>query len=358
MATVAIVHDYLTQRGGAERVVLALASLFPEAPVYTTVWDRAGCYPEFAELDIRTSLLDRVGLFRRDPRAALPLLAPVMASTRVDADVVVCSSSGWAHGVGTTGRRLVYCHTPARWLYQRDRYGRETSTVARAAARALGPPLRVWDRRAARSADRYLANSTVTATAIRDAYGIDATIVHPPVTLGVDGETRAVDGIEPGFVLCIARRRGYKNVSVIVEAAADPGFGGRRLVVVGRSPEQGDPPAVASLGRVDDATMRWLHANAGVLVAAAYEDFGLTPVEAAAAGVPTAALRAGGYLDTVIDGETGLFFDTVSPGAIADVVGSVTRRDWDRARIRASARRFSPDVFGATIRRHVDELTP
>ena len=121
--TVAIVHDYLTQRGGAERVVLSMMKAFPEAPVHTSLFHPEGTFPEFGTADVRMSHLDRFGVLRRNHRLAIPLLAPAFSTRRVDAEVVLCSSSGWAHGVRTTGRKIVYCYTPPRWLYdQADLY--------------------------------------------------------------------------------------------------------------------------------------------------------------------------------------------------------------------------------------------
>lgn len=357
MTAVAIAHDYLTQTGGAERVALALGQSFPDAPIHTTVWNPAGCYPEFTDLEIHTTALDTVPLFRRDPRWAFPLLAPTVSRIRIDADVVICSTSGWAHGIGTDGRRLVYCHAPARWLYRSDDYALRTPVAGRMASRLLGPPLRRWDRRAAHRADRYLANSTVTAEAIRSAYGIEAEVLHPPVSLDSIGESSAVPGLEPGFVLCISRSRGYKNVEAVAAATNRHGFPRRQLVVVGGTADSdATVRRIRRLGRVDDATLRWLYANASVLVAAAHEDFGLTPIEAAAAGVPTVSLRKGGYLDTVVDGQTGLFFDEVEPDAIAEAVRRAVGHRWEPSAIRAHARRFGRDHFIREIRRHVSEL--
>lgn len=119
---IAIAHDYLTQRGGAERVVLMLSRMFPDAPIYTSLYDPDGTYPEFAELDIRTSHLNRVPFFRKHHRAALPLLPFAISSMKIDAELVIVSSSGWAHGMRTRGIKLAYTYAPARWLYEGDRY--------------------------------------------------------------------------------------------------------------------------------------------------------------------------------------------------------------------------------------------
>lgn len=154
MTSVAIVHDYLTQRGGAERVVLEMAAAFPDAPLYTSLYDPGGTFDEFRSLDVRTGPLDRRSLLRRHHRLALPFLARSFDEMFVDADVVLCSSSGWAHGVRTSGRKVVYCYTPARWLYQPERYFR--GVLPRVGLKVLAPRLRRWDADAAAGADLSL----------------------------------------------------------------------------------------------------------------------------------------------------------------------------------------------------------
>ena len=138
---VALVHDYLTQRGGAERVVLAMRRAFPSAPLYTSLYDPQGTFPEFQDAEVRTSSLNRIPGLRQHHRAALPLLAPTFSRFRIDAGVALCSSSGWAHGARVTGRKVVYCHTPARWLYQSDRYLGRPGDTGGAARRLKGSAL-------------------------------------------------------------------------------------------------------------------------------------------------------------------------------------------------------------------------
>jgi glycosyltransferase involved in cell wall biosynthesis len=353
VTAVAIVHDYLTQRGGAERVVVALHRAFPDAPIHTTLYEADGTFPELADADLRTSVLDRVGPLRRNHRLALPLLAPVVSATRVDADVVLCSSSGWAHGVRTEGRKVVYCHAPARWLYQRDAYLAQAGRSQAAALAALAPALRRWDRRAAASADRYLANSTRTRELVRTAYGVDAELVFPPYGIDPDGPRSAPDGIEPGYLLCVSRLLAYKNVDAIVEAMDRRPTD--RLVVVGAGPDAERlevlaPDNVRFERDVPDDQLRWLYANARGLVAASFEDFGLTPVEAAAFGVPAVVLDFGGYHDTVRPGETGVYFDVPDPAAIDDAIERLDAARPDPDVLRAHAARFSPESFAASLR--------
>jgi glycosyltransferase involved in cell wall biosynthesis len=356
----AIVHDYLTQRGGAERVVELFCELFPGAPVRTSLYDPDATFPSFRGVDVHTGALDRIGVLRHHHRLALPLLAPWFASQRVDADVVLASSSGWAHEVRTTGRLVVYCHAPARWLYQPDRYLRTTGgsaaakRVAGAALSVLGPPLRRVDRVAARRASTYLANSTATAALVRELYGRDAEVLCPPPALDPDGEQRPVDGVEPGFVLCVARLLAYKHVDVVVRAAARLD---RPLVVVGDGPERRALEAEATagtrfLGVVDDATLRWCYARAAVLVSVGYEDFGLTPLEAAAFGTPTVARRFGGALDTVIDGGTGrlLADEDVDPARLREAIRTLVDAPPPRAAVVAHAQRFGRERFAERLR--------
>ncbi len=360
MSRVAIVHDYLTQRGGAERVVLAMAEAFPDAPIHTSLYQPATTFPEFASLDVRPSSLNRVAALRRDHRRALPLLASTFSRMRIDADVVLASSSGWAHGVPASGaRKVVYCYTPARWLYLRRQYA--TSAPARLALAGLGRRLERWDRRAAADADHYLAISTAVQERIRDTYGIDAALLHPPHAADVDGPREAVPGLDPGFLLVVSRLLPYKNVDVVVEAMRS--LPARRLVVVGEGPERSRlqrsaPANVTFAGTVSDARLRWLYASAAAVVSSAHEDLGLVPLEAAAFGTPAVTLGAGGFLDTVVPGETGVFFDAPSPQAVAGAVRRAGERSWDESSLRAQADRFSRSVFIDRLRAAVGVLSP
>jgi glycosyltransferase involved in cell wall biosynthesis len=350
---VAIVHDYLTQRGGAERVVLSLARTFPQAPIYTSLYDQTGTFPEFAELEVRTLPLNRIVLFRKNHRAALPLLAESFSRLRIEADVVVCSSSGWAHGAQIEGRKVVYCHTPARWLYQSDRYLRGRSRPVRAAAEILRSRLERWDKQAAATADAYIANSTVVAERIKTIYGIDAEVLAPPPAITPEGPAEAIEGLVPGFFLCVSRLLPYKNVDAVVAA-----FGSlpeERLAIVGSGPVEGSLRGAAGRnvifvgGQVTDPQLRWLYANCQGLVAASHEDFGLTPVEAGTFGKPTAALRWGGFLDTVDEGRSGVFFNEPTARAVVAAIDEFRTTQWSTDAIRERSSRFSDVRFAERI---------
>jgi glycosyltransferase involved in cell wall biosynthesis len=341
-------------------VVLAMTRAFPGAPVLTSLFDPAGTFPEFAAIDVRPSVLNRMGLLRRHHRLAIPLLAPMFSSTKADADVVICSSSGWAHGVSTAGRKVVYCYSPARWLYQTDRYlgargdnRAGSKTIQRLTVGALRRPLERWDAAAARSASRYVAVSTSVARSIRDLYGIEAEVLPPPPALDGSGPQEPVPGLEPGFWLCVSRLLPYKNVDAIARAVA--GLAGERLVVIGSGPERARLEALAGpsttfLSGIADTQLSWCYANCKALVAASYEDYGLTPLEAAAFGRPSVTLRFGGYLDTVVEGSTGVHFDEPTPSAVSAALGELAEASWDATILREQAGVFAENRFAARLR--------
>ncbi|GIG29367.1 glycosyltransferase [Cellulomonas marina] len=347
MVRVALAHDYLTQRGGAERVALALTSAFPGSPLYTSVYAPEQTFDGFQDVQVRTSFLQHFGHFRRDPRLALPLLPLAWSQTKIrGADVVIASSTGWAHAVDAGGAKtIVYCHNPARWLYQPADY--HASKLQRAALSPFMHGLRRWDARAAKNATCYVANSTVVAARIKRTYGIHAEVVHPPVAVDTAARAEAIEGLEPGFWLTIARGRGYKNTQSIIDAVER--LPGHELVVVGAT---SDTPrrsgSVRALGVVSDAQLRWLYKNARALVSVSYEDFGLTPIEANAFGTPVAVLRAGGFLDSTAEGSSGVFIEDESPIAI---VQALTRfPEFDREQVAQNAQRFSVSKYNATMR--------
>ena len=356
---VAVVHDYLTQRGGAERVVLVMLRALGDVPVFTSLYEPDSTFSAFADADVRTSALNHVAFMRRSHRLALPLLAPAFSHLDVDADVAVCSSSGWAHGAAVSGKKIVYCHTPARWLYQRDRYAAPASP-GRLAIAALGPALERWDRAAARSATRYLANSRAVATQIREIYGIEADVLPPPPGLTPEGDRDPIPGLVPGFILCVTRLQRYKNVDAVVNALRL--LPELRLVVAGDGSDaarlqQDAPSNVLFLGSVSDEQLRSLYADCAGTVSAAYEDFGLVPLEAASFGRPTAALAFGGFLDTVEDGVNGVYFERPEPDLIAGALRHLAEREWDEPEIRRGAARFAEPAFAARLREIVDEIS-
>ncbi len=371
MATphVAIAHDYLTQRGGAERLVLSIVKAFPNATLHTLFYEPDQTYPEYRDVDIRVSPLNRIAPFRKDPRLAMPLLRYAADRMTIDADVVVASSSGWAHAFPTRGKKLVYCHSPARWLYLEDDYLGDAGRFdpKRLLLAETGASLRAWDARAAHRADHYLGNSSVVVKRINDVYGITADPLFPPFSPAVaEGpqdpiETLGEGWADGGHFLVVSRLQPYKHVDRVIDAFRD--LPTERLLVIGKGP-LGDqlrasaPANVRLVEGLSDAHMRWAYAHARALVAASHEDFGLTPLEAGAHGVPVLALHAGGYLDTVREGVNGLFFEAPHRaeirGAVQRFLGS--EELCDPSRIREHAAGFREELFIEKLREHATAL--
>ncbi|RIK10993.1 MAG: glycosyl transferase family 1 [Acidobacteria bacterium] len=332
---------------------------FPDAAIYTSLYEPDATFPEFAECDITTSALQRFSSFRRYHRAAFPFLAPAFSRMRVTADIAICSSSGWAHGSRVSGRKIVLCHTPARWLYQPEQYLRGRGVGARLASASLRRPLLKWDQRAAQSVDRYLAVSTAVRDRIAAAYGIEAEVLHSPHAAHPGAHRTRPEGVADEFDLCVSRLLPYKNVDAIIQAYST--MPSLNLVVVGSGPDEARlkslaGPSTRFLSEVPDEQLWWLYGNCRLLVAASYEDFGLTPLEAAAFGKPSVALRWGGFLDSVIEGETGIFFDVPDPHEIRAAVTEAGNQRWNEDSLRNQAELFSEEAFAARLNAIVNEM--
>lgn len=363
---VALVHDDLTQRGGAERVVLSLARLFPDAPIYTTVFDAEGTFPEFADREVRTSPLQRLPHRGPTARALLPLYPAALAALRPRGfDAVISSTSRFAHGIQTGATpHLSYCHNPARFLYQGQDYFGEGSPVAGWLRPALSPllgALRAWDRRAAERPDQYVANSAVVAERIKALYGRDAIVVHPPVEVEriAAGPRRAPASVPDGpYYLVVSRLLAYKRVDL---AAAACRARGARLVIVGDGPGRATVEAAAGplcelRGVVsDDDLLALLHGCRAVLHPGE-EDFGFMPLEANAAGKPVVTVAAAGALETVVDGTTGVLFRGQHVEALNAALDRLESRTWDPEVLRAHARQFDEAHFHRGMRRQLDLL--
>ena len=352
--TLTFAHDYFTQRGGAERVAAGLIDRLRPNRVIAALHDPIRTYSLPIGTVVETTGLQRVPLFRREPRWALLLLPLVWRRLPVVTEgVLLCSSAGWSHQLraATDVAKVVYCHDPARWLYQADEYLRDARWPVRALSRAIAPWLRWIDRHAARTADVYLANSTAVASRIERAYGIEAAVVHPPVTIDPAGSRIAVDLPWQDFFLTVGRKRGYKNTRLLVEAF--DGMPEINLVVIGAEESDRWPSNVHVIADISEAQLRWLYAHASALVSVSDEDFGLTPIEANLFGTPALVLRAGGFLDSLDEGVSGSYVEFATIASIRSAVGSFAG-SWDRDLIRAHAQRFSMDRFVEQLQVSID----
>jgi glycosyltransferase involved in cell wall biosynthesis len=355
---VAFVHDHLVQRGGSERVLVSMLQAFPKAPVFTAFYRPETTYPELRDADVRCLSLDRIPGLRRHHRAAFPAFPFFFSRQRVDADVVICNSSGWAQGVQATGPKIVYFHALARWLHTplHDVAGR--SVARQAAIAAFRRSVLGWDRKTVLSADRHLVAGLAMRKRVWDIYGVHADVLTPPVSFRREGPSVAVDSVAPGFFLAAARLVPYKNLDAVVAAFAR--LPDERLVVAGEGPDgrrlrDAAPPNVVFVGAAADAKLRWLYTNCRALVCAGFEPYGITPVEAAAFGKPTLALREGGLVDVVVEGETGEFFARPEAPAIADAARRIDAGRYDPTEFQRVLDRHSEASFTVGLRAIVDE---
>jgi glycosyltransferase involved in cell wall biosynthesis len=353
---VALVHDFLLDLRGAERVFAAICDAWPEGDVYTTVYDEAGTEGRFAARAPRTSFLQRLRPTARTFRPLLPLYPYAIESLDLRGyEIVISSSSAWAHGVlvDPGAVHVCYCHNPFRYAWSE----REATVGARPAP--LRAPLRLllsrwrqWDWIAAQRVDRYVANSRLTATRVHRYFGRDAAVLHPPVEL----QRFAPGGVRSHY-LVVAELMAHKRIDVAVRA-----FNRLRapLVVVGDGPElrrlrRLAGPTITFAGRLPDEPVAELMRSARALVVTAAEEFGIAAVESLASGRPVIALGSGGVLESVREGETGAYYRESNAEALAEVVATFDPASVDPAACVAAAGRFGTRRFQDALRATVAE---
>jgi len=353
---VALVHDFLLDLRGAERVFLAMCDLWPDADVYTAVYDPVGTEGRFEHRQVRTSFLQRVRPTARTFRALLPLYPAAIESFDLsEYDLVVSSSSAWAHAVICDERtvHVSYCYNPFRYVWShRDRtLAERRDPFTRTALRALFRRWRQWDWIAAQRVDRYIAISNTTQKRISTYFGRESTVIYPPV------ETeRFSPGPVGDYYVVLSELMPHKNISTAIEAFNKIR---RPLVVVGDGPDarrlrRMAGPTIQFLGRVDDEHVAQLLSGCRALVVTATEEFGIAAVEAQAAGRPVIGLAAGGVVETVRDGETGVLW-TGGPDDLAAAVVGFDEEAIDPQDCVANAHRFGVEHFRKAL---TDEVEP
>jgi glycosyltransferase involved in cell wall biosynthesis len=348
-ARVALIHDFLLDLRGAERVFAAICDAWPDADVFTAVYDEAGTEGRFADRTVHTSFLQRLRPTARTFRPLLPFYPHAVESFDLRGyDTVISSSSAWAHGVivDPGAVHVCYCHNPFRYAWtEREATLRARGPLVRPALRFLLSRWRQWDWIAAQRVDRYVANSRTTAERVRRYLGRESVVVYPPVEIERFAPV-AHDRIGEHYVV-LAELMAHKRLDIAVEA-----FSRLRLplVVLGDGPEERRlrrlaGPTVTFAGRVPDERVAELLATARALVVTAVEEFGIAAVEALAAGRPVIALGEGGVRESVEPGVTGAFYERNDPAALAETVLAFDALAVDPAACRAAAERFSVPSF-------------
>ncbi len=345
---VAIVHDYLVQRGGAERVVEIFHEMYPDAPIYTSVYNKETTWPSFKEMDVRPSFIQRLTTSNAVSRALLPLYPFAFGAFDLRGyDVVLSSTTAFAKGVRPPPSvpHVCYCNAVTRFLWDADAYFAQqgASAPVRLGVGALGAALRPWDYRAAQRVTQFVAGSANTATRIKRFYDRDAVVVHSPI----DAASFHPSETGEDYYFVVARLNTYKRVDLAVKACTLLGL---RLRVAGVGPDLARlramaGPTVEFLGRVDDDDLRRHYASCRAFILPGEEDFGLTPLEAMASGRPVIAYAAGGAVETVVEGVTGTFFHAQTVDALAHVLRSFNADYFDPNVLRNHALSFDKEVF-------------
>lgn len=363
-ARVALVCSWLNQHGGAERVLEVMHAMWPEAPVYTSAYVPEAMPSAYRTWDIRTSFMQRLPGLQQHFQKYLPLFP--IAFEQFDFseyDLVIDNSSAFSYGVITRPETLhiSYCLTPARFLWNYHDYVRREQ-VGTGAQIALAPfltQLRVWDRLAADRVDEFVAISEAIRARVRKFYRRESTVIAPPIECDRFEVGEGRGDARGDYFLIVSRLIPYKRVDLAIEACKRVGA---RLKIVGRGRDRArlehianGSPLIEFLGFVPDDEMRGLWANSRGFIFPGDEDFGITPLEANAAGRPTIAYAAGGALDTVRDGETGVFFHSASVDALAETLARFDGRRFDPAKLRAHAEQFDVPRFKERLAEFVEE---
>jgi glycosyltransferase involved in cell wall biosynthesis len=338
---VAIIYDWLNQFGGGERVLSELHAMYPDAPVFTTVYAPERLPERMRGMDVRTSFLQRVPFARERHRVFFPLMP--LAFEQFDLrefDLVLSASSACAKGVlpAPGSLNICYCFSPCRYLW--DSYHEYTAGMwARPLIAPVAHWMRMWDQSSSERVDHFIAISHEVSSRIRRHYRRDSEVIYPPVDVEL---FRPSSRPPEDYYLVVSRLVAYKRIDLAIEAANRLG---RRLVVVGDGPERRRLEAIAGptvemRGRLTDEEIRDLYARCRAFVFPAFEDFGIAPVEAQAAGRPVIAFGRGGATETVVDGATGVLFEEQAVDAVVEAMLTLERRQIDPLVCRRNAERF------------------
>lgn len=357
---VALVHDHLMQEGGAEKVLRVFKEVYAKAPIFTLLYNPSRMEKDLASWDIRTSFLQKIPVLRNRYRWLLPFMPAATESYDFsDYDVILSSSSAFAKGIitrpGTT--HICYCHTPTRYLWSDTHsYVEELSTnrLVKAMLPMVLHKMRVWDRMSADRVDAFIANSETVAERIRKYYDREAEVIYPPV----ETSKFSIAKKKGEYFLAGGRLVPYKRFDIIIEAFNRMGL---PLIIFGDGPLYDEyvrmaKPNIRFAGRVSDERKAELYAEAKAFINPQEEDFGITAVEAMASGTPVIAYRKGGAMETVLENDTGVFFDTQEWEDLAATVIRFDEMTFDPQKIREHALTFDTEIFKKKIqgfvRRH------
>lgn len=355
---IAIVHDYLHQFGGAERVVSVLHEMFPDAPIYTSIYNPKNFPDNFRSMDIRISFMQNIPLIFNNFRAYFPLYPIAFKSFNLDDyDLIISSSSAFAKGIrkGKHSKHVCYCHNPMRFVWRFDDYIKKEPFPAalKCFLKYALLPLRKWDLDASNKVDYFIANSQEVHDRIVSIYKRDSVIIYPPI----ETDKFTISETDSSYFLIVSRLAAYKKIDQAILAFNKLDL---PLKIVGTGPAIGQLSKIAGnniefLGKINDSKLKTLYSECRALIVPGIEDFGMAPLEAAASGRPTIAYAAGGALETIIDGKTGILFKEQSLAGIIEAIKKLENLQFDKDYIQQYSRRFDKEVFKNKLRSFLNE---
>ena len=356
---VALVHDYLNQNGGAEKVLEVIHDQYPDAPVYTSMYAPELMPAEYRNWQIHTSFMQHLPFIHRHHQPYLMFYPTAFEHFKFDDyDLVLSSSSAFAKGVHVPHDvpHICYCHSPMRFVWDFDRYAKRErmNGIARRVLPLFLKHMRQWDLESARRVDQFIANSTTVARRIKDYWGRESEVIYPPVD--IDGMQPASEREIGDYYLLVSRLVPYKRFDIAIDAFNTLGLP-LKIIGSGRAREDLERRAsrnIEFLGFVSEEEKRHHFARCKAAIFPAEDDFGIAQVEVQAAGRPVIALRAGGALDTVVDGMTGVLFQPQTPEGVIEAVRRFETIAFSSDEIVRRAKRFSRARFEREIARIVD----
>lgn len=363
---VAIVHDWLVNYGGAERVVEAFLKIFPEADIFTLVYDEKKMGKIFPAEKVHTSFVQKIPMATKLYTKMLTLMPKAFESFDFSSyDLVLCSSSSCAKGVITPPQvpQIAYIHTPMRYAWdQFFEYQKRTNKIVAHFMNKFMPSIRLWDFVSSQRIDKIIANSNYIKRRIKKYWNRDATVIYPPV----DTDRLSPNGKEAeDFYVVFSRFVPYKRIDLAISACGELG---RKLVVIGGGSEEKNLKNLASkyknakitfTGRISDDEVKDYLQRCRAMIFSAEEDFGIIPVEAQACGRPVIAFKKGGAKETVIDGKTGVFFEKQETASVIEAIKKFETLEaqnvFNSDDIAAHAKTFSTKRFCAQIKEEIDK---
>ncbi len=356
---IALVHDYLTQRGGAERVFELLCKHFPTADIYTSIYDRQNTI-ELGDRPVRTTFLQNIPAARKHFRIFAPFYYSAFKSLNLKKyDLIISSSSSFAKGVQKRPNavHICFCHNITRFLWDTNTYLREYGaySIFKPLIELVFKIMRQQDIFYAQSPDYYIANSTTVSRRIQDTYQKEAVVINYPI----DDQRFIFSDQKDDYCLVSSRHLSYKRLDIIIDAFNALGL---PLIITGDGPQtkqlqERSHANIQFLGHVSDRDRCNLMSKAKFVIVAALEDYGLVPIEANASGTPVIAYGAGGVLDTQISGLTGLLFEQQTSESLKNAIIKAQKMDWDYAKIREHAiSNFSESVFFQKVDLMIEEI--